>query len=330
VQQAARRAADLTRQLLAFARKQTIQPQIIDLSSLVLELSNMIRPLIGEQISLIQTVESAGWVRADPNQIEQVVMNLAVNARDAMPDGGTLQITTDTVRVTEWESRLDLPPGAYVRVTVTDTGIGMTEEVQEHLFEPFFTTKPKGSGTGLGLATCYGIITQSGGHIGVESAPGLGTRIEFYLPRADEAVAVVPARSENASPAAGAETVLLVEDEALVRGIAVQALRAQGYRVLEAANGQEALQIAQRHLLEVALLITDVIMPEMGGKELAERLRAAQPALKVLFVSGYTDGAIALTGGAEPEEALLLKPFTPLVLARKVREILDAPEKRER
>jgi PAS domain S-box-containing protein len=327
VQKAATGAATLTRQLLAFSRQQVLEPKVIALDEVVAGAGKMLKRLIGEDIALVTVLAPDLWaVKADPGQIEQVVMNLAVNARDAMPDGGKLTIETANQELgTEYteEHRL-VPPGSYVLLSVSDTGTGMDEATKARLFEPFFTTKEKGKGTGLGLATVYGIVKQSGGFIWVYTELGQGTTFKVYLPRVDEAVA---APSAPASPQSlrGTETILLAEDAAPVRSVAREVLRRHGYRVLSAADGRTALELADTHTGTIDLLITDVIMPEMSGRQLADRLMERLAKLKVLFVSGYTDDAIVRHGILEPGIAFLQKPFSPEALARKVREVLDAP-----
>ncbi|HVM59964.1 MAG TPA: PAS domain S-box protein [Verrucomicrobiae bacterium] len=326
---AAERAASLTRQLLAFSRKQTLQPKVLDLNAVVGNLDKMLRRLIGEDVDLITKLTTdLGRVRADPGQIEQVIMNLAVNARDAMPDGGKLLIETANIKLDSETMLLpqDVPTGAYVMIAVTDTGTGMTEEVKAHLFEPFFTTKPQGHGTGLGLSTCYGIVKQSGGHIHVYSEVGRGTTFKVYLPRILEGAPMDMPESAAVAHPKGTETILLVEDDQSVRGLSARLLRSKGYNVVEASNGQEALYVAkQRAPGEIALLLTDVIMPEMGGRELADQFRAVHPNAKVLFCSGYTQEAIDRGGELEPGTAFLQKPYTPSVLGQKIREVLDQP-----
>ena len=327
VQKAATGAATLTRQLLAFSRQQVLEPRVIALDEVVAGAGKMLKRLIGEDIELVTALApDLGAVKADPGQIEQVVMNLAVNARDAMPDGGMLTIETVNQELgTEYtEQHRLVPPGSYVLLSVSDTGTGMDEATQARLFEPFFTTKEKGKGTGLGLATVYGIVKQSGGFIWVYSELGAGTTFKVYLPRVDEAVAAPPA---PASPQSlnGTETILLAEDAAPVRSVAREVLRRHGYRVLTAADGRTALELADTHVGPIDLLITDVIMPEMSGRQLADRLVERLTKLKVLFVSGYTDDAIVRHGILEPGIAFLQKPFSPESLARKVREVLDAP-----
>jgi PAS domain S-box-containing protein len=324
---AAERAASLTRQLLAFSRKQTLQPKILDLNAVIGNLDKMLRRLIGEDVDLItKLMPNLGRVKADPGQIEQVITNLAVNARDAMPNGGKLLIETANVALDAETARLpeDMRPGDYVMIAVTDTGSGMTDEVKAHLFEPFFTTKPQGHGTGLGLSTCYGIVKQSGGCVNVYSEPGHGTTFKIYLPFIPVPAAAGSSAQSPVPPQAGKETILLVEDDLSVRGLNARLLRSRGYNILEAGNGQEALRVAEQHTPgEIALLLTDVIMPEMGGKELAQHFRAAYPDAKVLFCSGYTQEAIDRGGELEPGIAFLQKPFTPASLSHKIREVLD-------
>jgi len=327
VQRAANRAASLTHQLLAFARRQIIEPRVTNLNHLILDMDKMLRRLIGEDIELLTLVARDLWaVKVDPSQIEQVLVNLAVNARDAMSEGGRLTIETANVTLGSdyARSHAEVSPGEYVMLAVSDTGLGMTEEVKAHLFEPFFTTKEQGKGTGLGLATCYGLVKQSGGHIWVYSEVGKGTTFKIYLPRVEEAVSGLPQHEAAAPPRRGTETVLLVEDEPSVREVAAHVLRDQGYRVLEAANGDEAFRLAQEYAnQEIHLLLADVVLPQMGGRELADRLKALRPDIKVLFISGYTDNAIVHHGALEAGVAFLQKPFSPTALARKVREVLD-------
>jgi PAS domain S-box-containing protein len=325
IKRAATRAANLTRQLLAFSRRQVMQPRIIDLDSLIHGVESMLRRLIGEHIGLDVSTDRDLWrVRADPGQLEQVIVNLSVNARDAMPTGGTLTIRTTNLDFpgTAHGPESIVPPGPYVLLTVSDSGTGMDEETLRHVFEPFFTTKEPGKGTGLGLATVYGIVKQSGGFIYADSALGSGSRFRIYLPRAegnpdsqDTAVPpIVPARAEG--------TVLLVEDEEAVRRLARRVLEGVGYRVLEAANGTEALGLAEGWSGRLDLVVTDVIMPGMSGQELSTRLRQKRPGLKILYVSGYTDDAILQHGNLLPNTAFLQKPFSPGSLAARVREVL--------
>jgi PAS domain S-box-containing protein len=324
IQQAAERAAGLTKQLLAFARRQRIEPQRVNPGILLSSLAPILRRLINEDIELSVVLhEEVLWVWADPNQIEQVVINLAVNARDAMPRGGRLTIEMQHAILTT--ARAHIPPGDYILMTVSDTGVGITQEVKAHIFEPFFTTKEVGKGTGMGMATVYGIIQQSNGYILVDSEVGVGTNIAIYLPSAPDAVSEsgVPIRDTSPLPC-GSETVLVVEDEPLLRNLAVQTLQGLGYRVIEAQHGGEAVAMDINVLKRVNLLVTDMIMPQMGGQALAERLCMAFPSLKVLFVSGYSGPALARSGSRRLRAVLLEKPFTRDQLARKVREVLDS------
>ncbi|MBI4557340.1 MAG: response regulator [Candidatus Hydrogenedentes bacterium] len=324
--QAAQRASDLTRQLLAFARKQPNEPRNTDLNTLTLNLEKMLHRLIGEDVKLItRPWQKPAVVCIDPGQFEQVILNLAVNARDAMPSGGDLTISIGHVRFHEdyAQSNPDARPGDYIKMEVTDTGTGMTDEVRSHLFEPFFTTKDPTKGTGLGLATCYGIIRQARGHITVESRPGKGATFRIYLPQ----VAGVPA-PEPASAVAprsnGHEMILLVEDEPLVRAIVSRTLAGHGYKVIEAHDGDHALTLSQARDEPIDLLLTDVILPHMNGREVAERIRAQRPGIKVLFMSGYTGHAVSGSSALGLED-FLAKPFTPETLAHKVRSVLDRP-----
>jgi PAS domain S-box-containing protein len=331
IQNTVQRAANLTRQLLAFARRQIINPQIVNLNDIVLNINNMLTRLIGEDIKLTTTLApDLAPVKADPGQLEQVLVNLAVNARDAMPNGGELIIETANVTLDHQFARrhLEVTPGEYILLAVTDTGTGMTEEVKARLFEPFFTTKEVGKGTGLGLATCFGIVKQSGGHIRAYSELGEGTTFKIYLPRVGGVASQLPKSEPLDLLAQGSETILLAEDEGAVRDLAARALRQQGYTVLEAATGQEALRMAQLEK-EIHLLVTDMIMPKMGGTELADRLKAARPQLKVVFMSGYTDSKIIRYGLPELGISFLQKPFSAQRLIRKVRDILDMEETRE-
>ncbi len=327
VQQAGQRAASLTRQLLAFSRKQVLEPKVIDLSDLLEDLRRMLERLIGEDVTLsVRTEPDLGQIRADPGQLEQVVINLAVNARDAMPTGGRLTLWTQNIRATgRDESRPGLVAGEYVTLTVTDTGSGMDAEVQRHIFEPFFTTKAVASGTGLGLATVYGIVKQSGGYVYVQSAVGRGTTFEILLPRVDEPASVQPP-AEGAAAPRGSETILLVEDEPALREITAQQLASMGYTVLSAASGPEASSLATRHAGPLHLLLADVIMPVMSGPELAAELVAGGRDIRILYMSGYTDGRLARHGVLALHTLLLAKPFTSVDLARKVREALDRPD----
>jgi two-component system, cell cycle sensor histidine kinase and response regulator CckA len=324
---AAEGAASLTRQLLAFSRQQVLEPRVVNLNDVVAGLEKMLRRVIGEDVDLATALAAGlGAVKADVGQLEQVLMNLAVNARDAMPTGGKLTIETGNVELDTDYTREHhaAAAGHFAMLAVTDTGIGMDEATKARIFEPFFTTKAPGKGTGLGLATVYGIVKQSGGFIWVYSEPGQGTSFKIYLPRVEQT-----AERRGVSPAAGVprgvETVLLVEDAAPVRAVARQVLERQGYTVLEAPNGEAALRIAEEHPGPVQLLVTDVVMPGLSGRQLADRLARLRPELKVLFTSGYTDDSIVRHGILEAEIAYLQKPFTPDALARKVREVLDAP-----
>jgi|GEM_PF-2064792 len=328
IQKTAERAANLTRQLLAFARRQMVEPKVIDLNELILNIDKMLRRLIGETIELVTLPDSVPCrVKADPHQIEQVLVNLAVNARDAMPTGGKLTVTTArvTLSLTEIHPIPELDPGRYVRLTVTDTGVGMNEEVRAHLFEPFFTTKEVGQGTGLGLATCFGIVKQSGGHILAHSRLGHGTSFQIYLPEVEPKSKPLLSRDHVEFLPKGTETILLVEDETAVRELAGRILREQGYTVLEAANGEEALRLFQKNEeKEIHLLLADVVMPQLGGLELAERLMVKQPDLKVLLISGYTNSTTLPYDLGSKNRIFLPKPFPPEALVRKVREVLDS------
>jgi len=326
IRKAGERAAGLTRQLLAFSRRQVLEMRVLDLNEVLGGLSKMLPRLISEDIAVkMSLAPDLGRTRADPGQIEQVVINLAVNARDAMQEGGKLILETANVTLDEryTQEHTEVIPGDYVMLAISDTGIGMSAEVKAHLFEPFFTTKGVGKGTGLGLAMVYGIVKQHQGHISVYSELGQGTTIKIYLPRVKEEVGVFAPTGQAAAMLRGSETVLVAEDEPAVRGIAVRVLREQGYTVLEAANGTEALRVALAHGKRPDLLLTDVIMPEMKGKALAEQLCARWPGLKVLYISGYTDETIANQGVLDQDAAFLQKPFGPETLARKVREVLD-------
>jgi PAS domain S-box-containing protein len=328
IRKSTERASGLTRQLLAFSRKQALQPRVLDLSNVVTDIEKMLRRLIGEDIEL-HTIRGAavGNVKADPAQVEQVIMNLAVNARDAMPKGGKLIIEVARATLSEEYTRRyrDVQPGEYVMLAVTDTGTGMTEEVKAHIFEPFFTTKPQGKGTGLGLATCYGIVKQSGGHISVHSELGRGTTFKIYLPRVDADVDPRPERPKLRELPTGRETILVAEDEPRVRELTVDILRNLGYQVIEAGSGEEGVRLAQeKPNQKIDLLFTDVVMPQMDGKQLADWFGTARPETKVLFTSGYTADAIIRHGIFEDRIAFLEKPFTPEVLAQRVRDVLDA------
>ncbi len=325
---AAERAASLTRQLLAFSRRQLLEPRVLDLNAVITGLDKMLRRLIGEDIDLVTAPTSElGMVRADPGQIEQVLMNLVVNARDAMPHGGRLTIETANVTLGEDYARahVDVKPGRHVMLAVSDTGVGMSPETRARIFEPFFTTKETGKGTGLGLSTVHGIVRQSEGHIEVYTEPGHGTTFKICLPRVEGAVEPADARQDALERVAGTETILVVEDEESIRGVIRASLEVYGYRVLEAADGSEGITICERREQRIDLLMADVVMPLMGGPELVRRIGMVRPDLPVLLISGYTDRALTHQGLRESETAFLQKPFTPEALARKVREILDAP-----
>jgi PAS domain S-box-containing protein len=323
IREAAHRAASLTRQLLAFSRKQVLKPQVLNLNEVVVNVEKMLRRLIGEDIELVTMFEPQLWAaEADPGQIEQIVMNLAVNARDAMPDGGKLSIETGNVELDETFARSHYPivPGRYVMVAMCDTGEGMDAETRSRIFEPFFTTKKLGKGTGLGLSTVYGIVKQSGGYIWAYSEEGLGTTFKIYFPRVErEAESLEPA-SVAPDPVSGSETVLLVEDNESVRTLARRILENEGYEVIEAHNAAQALLSGGRHEGRIDLLLTDLVMPEISGRELAEKMSGLRPEARVLFVSGLESGPWSAGAG------FLQKPFTPDSLARKVREVLDGAQ----
>jgi nitrogen-specific signal transduction histidine kinase len=328
VHQAAERAAGLTRQLLVFSRRQTVQPVVLDLSEVVNSVEKMLRRLIHENIELIVTHDKqAGRIKADPGYVVQVLMNLVVNARDAMPHGGKLTVETSNVTLGENQSRpaAGASPGDYVMLSVNDEGVGMTDGVKARLFEAFFTTKPKGKGTGLGLVTCQTIVQQSGGHMVVTSEVGKGTSFKVYFPRVDLPLDAAVSPVQKGPLPRGTEMVLIVEDDPSVRELARSVLQDQGYEVLSAANGKEGLRVVREHKGGlIGLVVTDVIMPVMGGKAMVDWLKLDHPDLKVLFTSGYTDDAIVQQGVLEPGLEFLPKPYTPSTLTRKVREMLDA------
>jgi PAS domain S-box-containing protein len=322
--EAAGRAADLTRQLLAFARRQNVVPRIVDVNALVGETERLLRRTLGEDVRLVTALSSSLWpVRADATQLQQVLVNLAVNARDAMPHGGVLTVETANVTAAADGPRREaaLPPGAYVRLCVSDTGEGMDAETTAHIFEPFFTTKEGGRGTGLGLATVYGTVVQAGGHIAVLSEPGVGSTFKIWLPRAEAAEAVEPAAQPEPPPRGGSERVLLVEDDPLVLATSARALESHGYRVLRARSGDEALAVVREQ--RVDLLVSDVVMPRMPGPTLAREVDRLCPGMPILFVSGYTAGSALGVVLRERGDAFLPKPYTPRTLAAKVREVLD-------
>jgi PAS domain S-box-containing protein len=325
VRKTADRAAALTQQLLAFSRKQMLQPRVLDLNGVVAGMAQMLKPLIGETIELDTSLDPVlGRVKADPAQIEQIILNLAVNARDAMPQGGRLTIETGNVELDPpfVETHPGSSAGPHTMLSVRDTGTGMSPDVQAHLFEPFFTTKGVGKGTGLGLATVYGIVKQHGGYIRIESAPGAGTAVRIYFARVAPLANAAPAPATDAPPAVGSGTVLVVEDEGELRDLATEVLGIAGYTVLSAGSPSAALDIAHRHVGPIHLLLTDVVMPEMSGRDLADRLVRARPAMKILYMSGYTDDAIVHHGVLDPGTVLLQKPFTPDKLTRMVGDLL--------
>ncbi|MBS0181196.1 MAG: PAS domain S-box protein [Nitrospira sp.] len=327
VKKAADRAAGLTRQLLIFSRRQFVAAKIVDLNAIVMNMDGMLRRLLGEDIiELCADLEpQLGSIKADPGQIEQVIMNLAVNARDAMPMGGQLTIQTRNVTIGKDLPRetVMLDEGAYVLLAIRDTGHGMSEETQSHLFEPFFTTKEEGKGTGLGLSTVYGIVKQSGGTIGIESKLGQGTTCKIFFPKVDAITQAAPVVNGAVVRAIGRETILVVEDDPSVRGLVQEALRLSGYEVLVARHGIEALLTGAKHLGPIHLLLTDVAMPQMSGPEVAEKLAVVRPEIKVLYMSGYPDHPVFEQGGIKRDTAFLQKPFTPNLLTQKVREVLD-------
>ena len=325
IKKAGKRAASLTGQLLAFSRKQVLQPKVLDLNVLITNIEKMLRRLIEENVELEMVLEQEpGKVEVDPGQMEQAIMNLSINARDAMPQGGKLIIETANVDLDEAyaHSHLTVQPGPYVMLVVSDTGTGMDQETRSHIFEPFFTTKEKGVGTGLGLSTVYGIVKQSNGYIWVYSEPGQGSTFKVYLPRVekDEEVEKEQVSMDSLS---GSETILVVEDDEEVLNLEQRIIKGHGYSVLKAQDGEEAMRVGEQHDGPIHLMVTDVVMPKMSGKELAEQLRSLYPEMKVLYISGYTDNIIFHHGVLDTGAAFLQKPFTPEVLAGKVREMLD-------
>jgi two-component system cell cycle sensor histidine kinase/response regulator CckA len=328
---AALRAADLTRQLLAFSRRQVLETKVVNLKDSLVGMEKMIARLLGADVALTMVPASDLWnVQVDPGQFEQIVMNLAVNARDALPQGGKLTIDTANVVLDEdcARSHPGLLAGEYVEIAVSDSGLGMDRETQARIFEPFFTTKEKGKGTGLGLATVFGIVRQSAGHIWVQSEPGAGTTFKLYFPRFGGLVEAPSSAPTELRSESGSETILLVEDEEQVRVLARSILRRHGYVVLDASNAGEALLACEQHGAMIHLLLTDVVLPRMSGRLLAERLATIRPEMKVLFMSGYTDDAVLLHGVLDSGVSFLSKPLTPTSLTRKVREVLDAPKGR--
>ena len=326
INKATEQSANLTRQLLAFGRRQIMEMKVIDLNSLVQDMDKMLHRVIGEDIELVSVLaEDLGRVKVDPGQMEQIIVNFALNARDAMPRGGKLTIETANVDLDKKyaNGHVGVKSGRYVRISVSDTGVGMPPEVKARVFEPFYTTKEKGKGTGLGLSTVYGIVKQSGGNIWVYSEVRRGATFKVYLPRVDEPLEEEKERLRERELPRGAEMVLVAEDQEDVRDLVVQILKGQGYEVLVAADGVEALTICQKYAGMIHLLITDVVMPRMGGRELADQLFHLYPGIKVLYMSGYTDDAIVRHGVLEAELNFIQKPFSLEALARKVREVLD-------
>lgn len=323
---AGKRAASLTRQLLAFSRQQVLDPKVLDLNVVVLDMDKMLRRLIGEDIELSTVLgPDLGRLKADQSQLEQVLLNLVVNARDAMPQGGKLLIDTQNMVMDEaFVRRYPYPvqPGPYVCLTVTDSGIGMDAETKARAFEPFFTTKEKGKGTGLGLSTVYGVVKQSGGYIDIYSAPGAGTTFKIYLPRVDDAI-TTDAPIGAATSFTGNETILLAEDESSLRTLTRNTLELCGYKVLEAKDGLEALEVSERFEGPIDLLLTDMVMPGMGGRQLAQELTRRRPEIRLAYMSGYTGQAVGSQGPVDPGSVFLLKPFTRELLTRKIREALD-------
>jgi PAS domain S-box-containing protein len=322
IQRATERGIALTHQLLAFARREVVRPRVLSLNDVVSDVKELLIRSIGEHVELVTQPLPGLWsVKADPGRIEQILVNLAVNARDAMPGGGTLTIGTDNMVV---GNESGVPAGRYVRIQVEDTGTGMPRDVIARAFEPFFTTKPKGEGTGLGLATVYGIVKQSGGDVQIASEPGVGTTFTVLLPATDEGGVAVERSVVEGAPSGAGETVLVVEDESAIREVAERILRRSGYEVLMTGSPLDALELAGRHDGQIHLLITDVVMPKMLGKDVAERIRALRPDVKVLFMSGYARPVLANSGTLEPGVRLLEKPFSESVLLEAVREALDA------
>jgi CheY-like chemotaxis protein len=327
IRSAAERASSLTRQLLAFSRKQILQPRVLDMNSVVSTVEPMLRRLIGEDITIESMCNARGYVVADPGQIEQILVNLVVNARDAMPQGGIIAIETQNAVLDETYTSEHAPVvvGRYLMLSVGDNGVGMNRDTREHAFDPFFTTKEAGKGTGLGLATVYGIVKQSGGYVWIYSEPGLGTTLKLYFPEVSAAAAFtnVEYKPNTKVAARGSETILLVEDEEAVRGLTSRILEKQGYRVIVAEHGREAMDIATREEGRIDLVLTDIVMPGMNGRGLVERLSGIRPRIKSLYMSGYTDDDIVRRGFIEPSKSFLQKPFTSESLLQTVRKVLD-------
>jgi signal transduction histidine kinase len=328
IQRAGERAIQLTHQLLAFGRREVVRPQVLDLNQVVAEVEQLLRRTLGEHIELVTVLAADLWPAvADPGQIEQVLVNLAVNARDAMPGGGTLRIDTgnQVLDIRAASAHVGLVPGRHVRLSVSDTGGGIPPEIADRVFEPFFTTKPKGQGTGLGLATVYGIITQAGGAAEIRSVPGAGTTLTALLPATDQAVgSVVPAAEPSTvHRLGGGETVLVVEDEQAMREVTRRILTRNGYQVITAASGPEAVKIVEHIAVDIALVLTDVIMPQMLGKEVAARVAEMRPAVRVLYMSGYAHPVLTTQDTLDDGVTLVEKPFSESVLLRKVRTVLD-------
>ncbi len=325
ISEASERAASLTRQLLAFSRKTVLSPKVLDLNDVVRETEKLLRRLIGEDVLLTSVLDAKiSKVKVDPGQLGQILMNLAVNARDAMTKNGKLTIETRNVELDREYSRLrpEVQQGQYVMLSMSDNGIGMTAEVKARIFEPFFTTKGPGEGTGLGLAVVLGVVKQSNGHVDVYSEPGLGTTFRIYFPAVEEKESSSKVMDAS-TPQRGTEKILLVEDEDGVRGLAVLALQTYGYKVLAASNGKEMMRLVEQHQSGFDLMVTDVVMPSMSGPDLAKALRPRFPLMKVLYCSGYTDDAVVRHGLLQENVAFLQKPYTPLALVKRVRQVLD-------
>jgi len=313
---------------IAFSRRQVLQPRVLNLNTVLTDTDKMLRRIIGEDLELATILEpELGKVNIDPGQVEQVIMNLAINARDAMPEGGKLTIETANVDLgrgyAQKKGVMELQPGPYVMLAMSDKGIGMDKETQSQIFDPFFTTKPKGKGTGLGLSTVYGIVKQSDGYIWVYSEPGQGTTFKIYLPRVQGEEASLKKEPVPKELLQGSETVLMVEDDEGVRNLSKKILKQSGYNVLEAQDGEEALMVSKAHAGPIHLLLTDVVMPKMSGKELADRLQPLRPETKILFMSGYTDNTIIRHGTLRPDVNFMQKPFTPELLSQRIRRVLD-------